>query len=335
MLKWDYFSKGEYTPDGFAKTDVGDLHLCCRRGRVYKDGTYQYSFWISVPGGESTEVITVAKVRGHLADAQAKAEEFAQNLLESLTALAETKEKPELVVVHTMDELKTYIENKGWKVADCGFSNGEVEWEISQYSPAGEDFVFYIQHSNDVEEAVSLLKKYAYDFDEDEHIEVYIEARKNGLAGVPSTRELVEDAEAIQEMLDELADGVNWCEQSTIGEIVKTVNGNDADDLFVETGSCSSSEEQVSALLGEINNLHHEIQGLLAYDEEKVPDVEKRLFEVLTEFHQLAPEDELYFKMCDIYCFDAETEETQEDGSQFYDYPTKEDLLAGLHKTEE
>ncbi len=121
-------------------------------------------------------------------------------------------------VVRSMDELKAYIEEKGWWVSDCNYSGGHVGWEIGQHSPAGEDFSFSFEHNNDVEEAITAIKKYAYDFDEEEHIEIFVEARKNGLSGVPSTKELVEDAKAIQEMLDELADGVNWCEQKTIGE---------------------------------------------------------------------------------------------------------------------
>jgi len=227
MLKWDYYSKSEYTPDGYAKTDVGDLHLCCRRGRAYKDGTYQYSFWVSVPAAESMEFITVAKVRGHLADAQAKAEEFAQNLLESLTALSETKtkEKPELTVVTTLKDLSFYIEVcKDWRISECSFGDGIAGWEISKYSPAGEQFFFSISHNNDVVEAVKEIKRYAYDFDEEKHAEMHIKSRENGLAGVPSAKELVEDAAEIQAMLDDLADGVNWCEQSTIGEIVGGVS---------------------------------------------------------------------------------------------------------------
>ena len=79
---------------------------------------------------------------------------------------------------------------------------------------------FSIAHDGSFEEAIKAIKHYAYEFDEDEHIEMYVRAREAGLEGVPSIRELVEDARKIQEMLDDLADGINWCEQSTIGEIV-------------------------------------------------------------------------------------------------------------------
>ena len=49
------------------------------------------------------------------------------------------------------------------------------------------------------------LESYYEDFDVDEHIEMWIEARRNGTAGVPSIRELVEDAEAIEAMILELS----------------------------------------------------------------------------------------------------------------------------------
>jgi len=52
--------------------------------RVYKDGTRQYMIYLSVPSADSKEIITVTKVRGYLADAKAKAEEFVQRLKEDL-----------------------------------------------------------------------------------------------------------------------------------------------------------------------------------------------------------------------------------------------------------
>lgn len=116
----------------------------------------------------------------------------------------------EKVSISSLEELKVQIENLDWSISDCNFSKGEVGWEISQYSPAGEDFCFNICHNNDVKKAIREINDYAYDcFDKNEHIEMYIEARNNGLSGVPSTRELVDDADAIEEMLIELADYCN------------------------------------------------------------------------------------------------------------------------------
>lgn len=84
----------------------------------------------------------------------------------------------------------------GWKVCEDG---GEVELE--QSSPAGEDFVFYVESLD----FVNKVKTYALEFDTEEHIEMWIEAKKNGVRGVPSIRRLVEDADDIQKMLNALA----------------------------------------------------------------------------------------------------------------------------------
>lgn len=116
----------------------------------------------------------------------------------------------EKVSISSLEELKVQIENLDWSIGDCNYSKGEVGWEIAQYLPAGEDFCFNICHNNDVKKAIREINDYAYDcFDKNEHIEMYIEARNNGLSGVPSTRELVDDADAIEEMLIELADYCN------------------------------------------------------------------------------------------------------------------------------
>lgn len=51
------------------------------------------------------------------------------------------------------------------------------------------------------------VEEYANGFDADEHAEMWIESRGKG--GCPSSiRELINDADAIQEMLDELAEAL-------------------------------------------------------------------------------------------------------------------------------
>lgn len=72
--------------------------------------------------------------------------------------------------------------------------------ELEKCSPAGEDFFFYIE-GKDIPAEVA---EYAEDFDPDEHAEMWVESRGKG--GCPdSIRELIDDAQAIQEMLNELA----------------------------------------------------------------------------------------------------------------------------------
>lgn len=97
-------------------------------------------------------------------------------------------------------KLTDVCERLDWAVRE--YDDGTIE--LGKQSPAGEDFSFTV----DVENFVDNVKEYAASFDIDEHIEMWIEARKNGVGGVPSTRELVKDAEDIDKMLRELAANV-------------------------------------------------------------------------------------------------------------------------------
>lgn len=92
------------------------------------------------------------------------------------------------------------LEENDWSVSSYT-NDGRVVLE--KYSPAGEDFLMCAEIENFPES----IRARANDFDIDEHAAMWIEAR--GSVGVPnSIRELIEDAEAIQEMLNELADAL-------------------------------------------------------------------------------------------------------------------------------
>lgn len=97
-------------------------------------------------------------------------------------------------------KIKEIAERLGWEVDER--DDGTVE--LRNYSPAGEDISFTVN----TKEAAKEIYEYYDGFDVDEHIEMWIEARKSGVPGVPSTRQLVQDAEDISEMLKELADAV-------------------------------------------------------------------------------------------------------------------------------
>lgn len=94
------------------------------------------------------------------------------------------------------EKYREICESLDWTVHE--YEDGAVELE--KYSPAGEDFIFGVGSGRFVEE----VKEYAAYFDVDEHVELWVDSR--GKRGVPSSvRELVEDAEAIDKMLQELA----------------------------------------------------------------------------------------------------------------------------------
>ena len=100
------------------------------------------------------------------------------------------------VTVDTMEWIREKIENTGWTVRKY-----EDEWEIAQYTPAGEDFFFTVSTDNIIDE----IKEYAEDFDVDEHVIMWIEAH-NSCSGIPNVRELLEDAEWIDNELQKLVD---------------------------------------------------------------------------------------------------------------------------------
>lgn len=111
--------------------------------------------------------------------------------------------------------MKTLIqkaEDLDWKVTnsrDCGFAveKGVTELEFSKYSPYGEDFSFSVSGKTQ-KELKDEIKEYAESFDTEEHIKMWIEGKESGTSGVPSIKELVEDADAIKEMLEELANAI-------------------------------------------------------------------------------------------------------------------------------
>ena len=97
--------------------------------------------------------------------------------------------------------LLAYIESLGWNV----YCDGDGWVELSQFSSAGEDFSFTVSANNLIED----VKDYAESFDSEEHAAMWYDAGKRGVRCVPSLHTLVEDADAIQEMLDDLA--MNLC----------------------------------------------------------------------------------------------------------------------------
>lgn len=95
-------------------------------------------------------------------------------------------------------------EKLGWTVdryKQKGYDGKTVEYvELAQCSPAGEDFRFEVEGRNFAEN----VKEYYEDYDIDDHVELWIPCRGKG--GCPSSiARLVEDAKAIESMLEDLA----------------------------------------------------------------------------------------------------------------------------------
>lgn len=100
------------------------------------------------------------------------------------------------------------LEAHDWAVSSYT-NDGRVELET--YSPAGEDFCICVE----VENFPKTVMEYWEDFDPDEHAEELILARRNGFQGVPSASVLTNDAQAIDNMILELAHALAEADEVT------------------------------------------------------------------------------------------------------------------------
>lgn len=72
-------------------------------------------------------------------------------------------------------------------------------WEIAQYTPAGEDWRLYFDKLVDI-------VPYADNFDEEEEFNMWVEAKRAGVSGVPSHAELWQDQLWKKNTLNDVAD---------------------------------------------------------------------------------------------------------------------------------
>lgn len=94
-----------------------------------------------------------------------------------------------------------FAERAGWSVV---YNEVDKLVSLRNHSPAGEDLVFEFSCDGAWGSFVSGLKDAYHDFDPDDHAEEWVVARHNGSSGIPTIRELVEDAVEIDKMLEEL-----------------------------------------------------------------------------------------------------------------------------------
>lgn len=105
------------------------------------------------------------------------------------------------------------LESLDWRII-CYPDKTHVE--IQKYSPAGEDYCILLE----VSDFPRSVREFSVEYNVDNHAEMWILTR--GENGAPPTiRELVEDAEAIQQMLDELADALEGKETTAADKEVQ------------------------------------------------------------------------------------------------------------------
>ena len=117
------------------------------------------------------------------------------------------------------DREQEILEEQGWRLLDIETEGNKAYVEIENWSPAGEDLpeTIFIDENDTF---ASAARKWADSFDKDEHVELWVESR--GKRGVPSTiRELVDDAEEIQQMFNDLADALEGIEDEEECEEIK------------------------------------------------------------------------------------------------------------------
>lgn len=91
----------------------------------------------------------------------------------------------------------------GWEVHEENESGGTTIYRFSRFSPSEEDLEYYARPERLLDD---LWDNYRF-FDVDEHVELWVGSR--GQNGVPGTiRELLEDAEAIDKLLEQLFEAV-------------------------------------------------------------------------------------------------------------------------------
>lgn len=137
--------------------------------------------------------------------------------------------------------------------------NNRTYAEMEKYSPAGEDFSMVIDFDKEdqADTFVQDLREYWNNFDVDEHVEMWLPSRGKG--GCPSSvRELVEDAEAIEEMIEELLDAL---------DALGSANAKALSQMQIMVGRRYESLEELSGAIESITG--REVTSIIESESEK------------------------------------------------------------------
>lgn len=106
---------------------------------------------------------------------------------------------------------KGYLEALRCKAEELEWSwyeDGSGYIQLRKCSPAGEDFSVTANVGSLVDE----IRDIRDCFDIEDHVRELLDAKADGFEGVPDVKTLIEDADAIQEMLNELSDALEEVE---------------------------------------------------------------------------------------------------------------------------
>lgn len=104
-----------------------------------------------------------------------------------------------------IEQITSVATSLGWHVGITS-ATGIVEFEFSQYTPAGQDFNFSVEmKGNDPDSLLDDIERYYEDFDPDYEASLWIGDDGHGRNGAPyHIKDIVRDMEAAEEMIDTL-----------------------------------------------------------------------------------------------------------------------------------
>ena len=109
----------------------------------------------------------------------------------------------------TIDKLIKIAESLNWKTKPCSFAGNEKGYEISKYSPAGQDFIISIKSTNGGKEnhqtLIDNLDHYINSYDPSEEALLWVGPDGHGKNGAPhELKDIITDMEACLGMMKEL-----------------------------------------------------------------------------------------------------------------------------------
>ena len=105
-----------------------------------------------------------------------------------------------------LKKIISIAENNGWNVNTNHFKNKCVQFEFSQFTPAGQDFNFCAElKENNPQILVENIKEYYENFDSDAEAYLWIGEDGHGRKGAPyHIKDIVDDMEAAEKMIYQL-----------------------------------------------------------------------------------------------------------------------------------
>lgn len=105
-----------------------------------------------------------------------------------------------------IEQITTVATSLGWQVSTDTSTPNIVEFEFSQYTPAGQDFDFCVEmQDNDIDGLLKEIERYYEAYDPDYEAYLWIGSDGHGKNGAPyHIKDIVSDMEAAEEMINTL-----------------------------------------------------------------------------------------------------------------------------------